>query len=84
MSLSRATATCEHGADMFPDEENFRLIQQTIGDALRRAAEGEDDEHLPHEIVLLLNKLASAEISRQLAFEDARDSEVDASPSEHD
>lgn len=58
---------------MTPDEDDFRLIQQTIGHALRRAMEGEEETQLPQEIVMLLNKLASDEISRQLAGEDDRD-----------
>jgi hypothetical protein len=58
---------------MTPDEDDFRLIQQTIGHALRRAMEGEEETQLPQEIVMLLNKLASDEISRQLAGEDDQD-----------
>jgi hypothetical protein len=65
-------------------EDDFRLIQQTIGNALRRAMEGAEDERMPQEIVLLLNKLASDEIARQLASEDDQDRDDDVAPPEQD
>jgi hypothetical protein len=50
---------------MYPSE-NYFLLQQAIGEALRRSMDEEPVATLPTEIALALNRLVSVEMSRQL------------------
>jgi hypothetical protein len=67
-------------AGMYPSETYF-LLQQAIGEALRRSMDEEPVGTLPTEIAVALNRLMSAEMSRQLSdVEGASMSGVVATP----